>query len=113
MNKPQSEYIPYGDFNDRTPDMFDFPCSDTFRGYYNAQFGHESVLSSRFVTSRLPERQQSSQEMPSDLNPLRVAIRENREIKALVRKMESDVSGLKKGYHTHLDKKKQSFRNQV
>lgn len=30
---------PYGEFHDRTVDMFDFPCSDTFSEFYQERYG--------------------------------------------------------------------------
>jgi len=94
----------YGVFHDRKVDDFDFPCSDLWRGYYEEQYG----MTSRFMTSKLPERKLPSQET-SDLKPIRTIMRENNELKTLIGKIESDVSGLKKGYHTHLDKKRTKY----
>lgn len=95
----------YGSFEDRRPEDFDFPCSPAFREFYHHQYGHHSQ---ERIDRTVPERVEYKH---SDLQPIRTIIRENKDLKDILCKVEQDVSGLKKGYHTHLQGKRKSYKD--
>ena len=88
------------------PEHFDFPCSDSFRGY---TFEEYTGRDPAYPYSEYPKRVLS---YPEEVTPDKTYIVEHirsyvppLKLTERIKQLEADIDGLKKGYHTHPDKK--------